>query len=200
MMYNHNLIEKNIAKFWKENDTYHFDPHAKGTKCYVLDMFPYPSGQGLHVGHPKGYTATDIYSRYKRFNGFNVLHPIGWDAFGLPAEQYAIQTGNHPAEFTNKNIGVFRNQLQSLGFSFDYNKEVNTTDPAYYKWTQWIFSKLFEKGLAEIKDVDVNWCEELGTVLSNEEVLIENGKMVSERGSFPVVKKPMRQWVLKITK
>lgn len=199
-MYNHNLIEKNIAKFWKENDTYHFDPNVKGPKCYVLDMFPYPSGQGLHVGHPKGYTATDIYSRYKRFNGFNVLHPIGWDAFGLPAEQYAIQTGNHPAEFTNKNIDVFRNQLQSLGFSFDYKKEVNTTDPAYYKWTQWIFSKLFENGLAEIKDVDVNWCEELGTVLSNEEVLIENGKMVSERGSFPVVKKPMRQWVLKITK
>ncbi|XQP55169.1 MAG: leucine--tRNA ligase [Mycoplasmoidaceae bacterium] len=199
-MYNHNLIEKNIAKFWKDNDIYHFDPKAKGTKCYILDMFPYPSGQGLHVGHPKGYTATDIYSRYKRFNGFNVLHPIGWDAFGLPAEQYALQTGNHPADFTKKNIEVFRTQLQSLGFSFDYNKEVNTTDPAYYKWTQWIFSKLFEKGLAEIKDVDVNWCEELGTVLSNEEVLIENGKMVSERGSYPVVKKPMRQWVLKITK
>lgn len=199
-MYNHNLIEKNIAKFWQENDIYHFDPKANGTKCYILDMFPYPSGQGLHVGHPKGYTATDIYSRYKRFNGLNVLHPIGWDAFGLPAEQYALQTGNHPATFTEKNINVFRGQLQSLGFSFDYAREVNTTDPNYYKWTQWIFSKLFENGLAEIKDVDVNWCQELGTVLSNEEVLIENGKMVSERGSFPVVKKPMRQWVLKITK
>ncbi len=199
-MYNHNLIEKNIAKFWEENDTYHFDPNAKGEKCYVLDMFPYPSGQGLHVGHPKGYTATDIYSRYKRFNGFNVLHPIGWDAFGLPAEQYALQTGNHPAQFTKKNIDIFKTQLKSLGFSFDYKKEVNTTDPNYYQWTQWIFSKLFEKGLAEIKDIDVNWCEGLGTVLSNEEVIIENGKMVSERGSFPVVKKPMRQWVLKITK
>lgn len=199
-MYNHNLIEKNIAKFWEENDTYHFNPQDPKPKCYVLDMFPYPSGQGLHVGHPKGYTATDIYSRYKRFNGFNVLHPIGWDAFGLPAEQYALQTGNHPAEFTKKNIEVFRKQLKSLGFSFDYKKEVNTTDPNYYQWTQWIFSKLFEKGLAEIKDVDVNWCEELGTVLSNEEVLVENGKMVSERGSYPVVKKPMKQWVLKITK
>ena len=199
-MYNHNKIEKDIAKFWAENDVYHFDANIDKPKCYVLDMFPYPSGQGLHVGHPKGYTATDIYSRYKRFCGFNVLHPIGWDAFGLPAEQYAIQTGNHPAGFTLKNIGVFRNQLQSLGFSFDYKKEVNTTDPNYYRWTQWIFSKLFEKGLAEIKDVDVNWCENLKTVLSNEEVLIENGKMVSERGSHPVVKKPMRQWVLKITK
>ncbi len=199
-MYNHNLIEKTIREFWKQNDVYHFDPKIKKPKCYVLDMFPYPSGQGLHVGHPKGYTATDIYSRFKVYNGFNVLHPIGWDAFGLPAEQYAIQTGNHPANFTAKNIEVFRTQLQSLGFSFDYKKEVNTTDPAYYKWTQWIFSKLFEKGLAEIKDVDVNWCEELGTVLSNEEVIVENGKMVSERGSYPVVKKPMRQWVLKITK
>lgn len=200
IMYNHNLIEKQIKEYWDKNDTYHFDVTSKKPKCYILDMFPYPSGQGLHVGHPKGYTATDIYARYKRFCGFNVLHPIGWDAFGLPAEQYALQTGNHPAEFTDKNIKIFRDQLKSLGFSFDYKKEVNTTDPAYYKWTQWIFSKLFEKGLAEIKDVDVNWCEKLGTVLSNEEVLIENGKMVSERGSYPVVKKPMRQWVLKITK
>lgn len=199
-MYNHNLIEKNIKDFWEKDNTYHFNPNLDKPKCYILDMFPYPSGQGLHVGHPKGYTATDIYARYKRFCGFNVLHPIGWDAFGLPAEQYAIQTGNHPAEFTNKNISVFRKQLKSLGFSFDYNKEVNTTDPNYYQWTQWIFSKLFEKGLAEIKDIDVNWCEQLKTVLSNEEVLIENGKMVSERGSYPVVKKPMRQWVLKITK
>ncbi len=199
-MYNHNLIEKNIKDFWEKDNTYHFNPNLDKPKCYILDMFPYPSGQGLHVGHPKGYTATDIYARYKRFCGFNVLHPIGWDAFGLPAEQYAIQTGNHPAEFTNKNINVFRKQLKSLGFSFDYNKEVNTTDPNYYQWTQWIFSKLFEKGLAEIKDIDVNWCEQLKTVLSNEEVLIENGKMVSERGSYPVVKKPMRQWVLKITK
>jgi len=199
-MYNHKLIEKQIREYWDQNDTYHFDAYENKPKAYILDMFPYPSGQGLHVGHPKGYTATDIYSRYKRFKGFNVLHPIGWDAFGLPAEQYAIKTGNHPAGFTLKNINVFRNQLKSLGFSFDYSKEVNTTDPAYYLWTQWIFSKLFEQGLAEIQDIDVNWCEELKTVLSNEEVLIENGKMVSERGSYPVVKKPMRQWVLKITK
>jgi len=199
-MYNHNKLEKDIRTYWDRNDVYHFDPKGNKPKQYILDMFPYPSGQGLHVGHPKGYTATDIYSRYKRFCGFNVLHPIGWDAFGLPAEQYAIQTGNHPGDFTQKNIGVFRDQLKSLGFSFDYKKEVDTTDPAYYRWTQWIFTKLFDKGLAEIKDVDVNWCENLKTVLSNEEVLIVDGKMVSERGSHPVVKKPMRQWVLKITK
>ncbi len=198
-MYNHNLIEKKWQKYWMENNTFKtFNNSDK--KFYALDMFPYPSGQGLHVGHPKGYTATDVVSRFKVHQGFNVLHPIGWDAFGLPAEQYALQTGNHPREFTNKNIDHFREQLQSLGFCFDYSKEVNTTDPKYYKWTQWIFSKLFENNLAEIQDIDVNWCEGLGTVLSNEEVLIVDGKMVSERGSFPVVKRPMRQWVLKITK
>ena len=199
-MYNHNLIEKKWQNYWLKHKTYKFvDDHSK-PKAYILDMFPYPSGQGLHVGHPKGYTATDIVSRFKHFNGYSVLHPIGWDAFGLPAEQYAINTNNHPAKFTQQNINLFRKQLQMIGFSYDYDKEVDTTDPKYYKWTQWIFSKLFEHGLAEIKDVDVNWCEKLGTVLSNEEVLNKDGKMVSERGEFPVVKKPMRQWVLKITK
>ena len=199
-MYNHNLIEKKWQKYWEENQTYKFKEDRSKPKAYILDMFPYPSGQGLHVGHPKGYTATDVVSRYKHFNGYSVLHPIGWDAFGLPAEQYAINTNKHPASFTKQNIDHFREQLKMLGFSYDYNKEVDTTDPKYYKWTQWIFTKLFEHGLAEIRDVDVNWCEKLGTVLSNEEVLNRDGKMVSERGEFPVIKKPMRQWVLKITK
>ena len=199
-MYNHNLIEKKWQKFWDEKQTYQFKEDRTKPKVYILDMFPYPSGQGLHVGHPKGYTATDVAARYKHFKGYSVLHPIGWDAFGLPAEQYAINTNNHPATFTKQNIDHFREQLKMLGFSYDYNKEVDTTDPKYYKWTQWIFTKLFEHGLAEIRDIDVNWCEKLGTVLSNEEVLNRDGKMVSERGEFPVVKKPMRQWVLKITK
>ena len=199
-MYNHNLIEKKWQKYWLDNKTYKFVNNVRLPKAYILDMFPYPSGQGLHVGHPRGYTATDIYSRYKRFNGFNVLHPIGWDAFGLPAEQFAIKSNKNPRGFTEENIKHFRQQLQSLGFSYDYDKEVDTTDPKYYKWTQWIFSKLFEKGLAEIKDVDVNWCEQLGTVLANEEVVNVDGRMVSERGNYPVVRKPMRQWVLKITK
>ena len=199
-MYNHNLIEKKWQKYWLDNKTYKFVDDRSKPKAYILDMFPYPSGQGLHVGHPKGYTATDVVSRFKHLNGYSVLHPIGWDAFGLPAEQYAINTNNHPAKFTHDNINHFRQQLQMIGFSYDYDKEVDTTDPKYYKWTQWIFSKLFKNGLAEIRDVDVNWCEKLGTVLSNEEVLNKDGKMVSERGEFPVVKKPMRQWVLKITK
>ena len=199
-MYNHNLIEKKWQKYWDEKQTYQFKEDHTKPKAYILDMFPYPSGQGLHVGHPKGYTATDVAARYKHFKGYSVLHPIGWDAFGLPAEQYAINTNNHPATFTKQNIDHFREQLKMLGFSYDYNKEVDTTDPKYYKWTQWIFTKLFEHGLAEIRDIDVNWCEKLGTVLSNEEVLNRDGKMVSERGEFPVVKKPMRQWVLKITK
>lgn len=199
-MYNHNLIEKKWQKYWSEHKTYKFVDDDSKPKAYILDMFPYPSGQGLHVGHPKGYTATDVVSRFKHFNGYSVLHPIGWDAFGLPAEQYAINTNNHPAKFTQENIKHFRKQLQMIGFSYDYDKEVDTTDPKYYKWTQWIFSKLFENGLAEIRDVDVNWCEKLGTVLSNEEVLNKDGKMVSERGEFPVVRRPMRQWVLKITK
>ncbi|WPL38067.1 leucine--tRNA ligase [Malacoplasma iowae] len=200
-MYNHSLIEKKWSKYWKENKTFKFHDDIKNDKkFYVLDMFPYPSGSGLHVGHGKGYTFTDVIARYKRFQGFNVLHPIGWDAFGLPAEQYALDTGNHPESFTMKNIDNFRNQLQMFGFSYDYDKEVNTIDPKYYQWTQWIFIQLYKKGLAEIKDVDVNWCEALGTVLANEEVLTdENGNKVSERRKHPVVKKPMKQWVLKIT-
>lgn len=198
-MYNHNLIEKKWQKYWKENNTYKFTDNKK-KKFYVLDMFPYPSGKGLHVGHPKGYSATDVISRYKRLQGFDVLHPIGWDAFGLPAEQYAIDTCHHPADFTIENINKFREQLQAIGFDYDYTKEVNTTDPQYYQWTQWIFSQLFKHNLAEIQDVNVNWCENLKTTLSNEEVLIDkNGNQVSERGSHPVIQKPMKQWVLKIT-
>lgn len=158
-------------------------------------MFPYPSGAGLHVGHPEGYTATDILSRMKRMQGYEVLHPMGWDAFGLPAEQYAIDTGNDPKEFTEKNIQTFKRQIKSLGFSYDWDREINTTDPSYYKWTQWIFKKLYEKGLAYMDEVPVNWCPELGTVLANEEVI--DGK--SERGGHPVIRKPMRQWILRIT-
>src|SRR5690625_2570275 len=158
-------------------------------------MFPYPSGSGLHVGHPEGYTATDIVSRMKRMQGYEVMHPMGWDAFGLPAEQYALDTGNSPAEFTKKNIETFKRQIQELGFSYDWDREINTTDPNYYKWTQWIFLKLYEKGLAYIDEVPVNWCPALGTVLANEEVI--DGK--SERGGHPVIRKPMIQWMLKIT-
>lgn len=199
--YNHLKVERKWQKWWLDNHTYRFVNEPNKPKYYVLDMFPYPSGKGLHVGHPKGYTATDIVSRYKRLKGFNVLHPIGWDAFGLPAEQYALETGNHPATFTQNNIQNFRNQLQTLGFDFDYDKEVDTTDPKYFKWTQWTFEQLYKHGLAELKEIEVNWCEGLGTVLANEEVLIDkNGNRVSERGSFPVIRKPMKQWVLKITK
>ncbi|MGL5522203.1 MAG: class I tRNA ligase family protein [Metamycoplasmataceae bacterium] len=199
-MYNHKEIEKKWQKYWFKNKVFKTGSDNSKENFYVLDMFPYPSGSGLHVGHPEGYTATDIIARYKRLNNFNVLHPIGWDAFGLPAEQYALQTGNKPQSFTNKNIEIFRQQLQSLGFSYDYDKEINTTDPKYYKWTQWIFAQMYKHNLAEIREIDVNWCEGLGTVLANEEVLVdENGNNVSERGSFPVVKKSMKQWVLKIT-
>lgn len=158
-------------------------------------MFPYPSGAGLHVGHPEGYTATDIISRYKRMQGYNVLHPMGWDAFGLPAEQYALDTGNDPREFTKQNIETFKRQIKELGFSYDWDREVNTTDPEYYKWTQWIFIQLYNKGLAYVDEVAVNWCPALGTVLSNEEVI--DG--VSERGGHPVYRRPMKQWVLRIT-
>ncbi len=194
--YNPASIEPKWQKFWSENKTFKTDDTDKSKpKYYVLDMFPYPSGAGLHVGHPEGYTATDIIARYKRMNGFNVLHPMGWDAFGLPAEQYAVKTGTHPKITTERNIEGFRRQLQALGFSYDWDREVNTTDPAYFKWTQWIFLKLYEKGLAYQADVPVNWCPELGTVLANEEVI--DGK--SEVGGFPVVRKPMRQWMLKIT-
>ena len=189
-------IEPKWQEYWLKNKTFRTDDEDRERpKYYVLDMFPYPSSSGLHVGHPEGYTATDILARYKRMNGFNVLHPIGWDAFGLPAEQYAIKTGTHPRETTNRNIDGFRRQLQSLGFSYDWDREVNTTDPAYYRWTQWIFLKLYEQGLAYQASVPVNWCPALGTVLANEEVI--DGK--SEVGGFPVERKPMRQWMLKIT-
>ena len=197
--YNHQEIEKKIQNRWAEENIFKTTYNSEKPKFYALDMFPYPSGAGLHVGHPEGYTATDIVSRYKRMNGFNVMHPMGWDAFGLPAEQYAIQTGNDPRDFTKKNIGIFKNQLQMLGLSYDWDREIATCDEDYYHWTQWIFIQLYNKGLAEIKNIEVNWCEKLGTVLANEEVLNVDGKMVSERGEHPVVKKPMKQWVLKIT-
>jgi len=200
MSYNHQVIEKKWQQYWNKHQTFKTDlDNFSKPKMYLLDMFPYPSGAGLHVGHPKGYCATDIMARYKMMNGYQVLHPIGWDAFGLPAEQYALNTGNNPETFTIKNINSFRKQLQRIGLSFDYDKEINTTDPQYYKWTQWIFIKLYEKGLAQLQDIEVNFCEDLGTVLANEEIINIDGKMVSERGNFPVIKKPMRQWVLKIT-
>ncbi len=197
MTYNHIEIEKKWQEYWEKNKTFFTDVwDFSKPKYYALDMFPYPSGQGLHVGHPEGYTATDILSRMKRMQGYNVLHPMGWDAFGLPAEQYAIKTGNHPAIFTRKNIETFKRQLKMLGFSFDWDKELATCDTSYYKWTQWIFSLLYKDGLAKLVEMPVNWCEELGCVLSNDEVI--NGK--SERGGFPVVRKNMKQWVLDIPK
>lgn len=195
MNYNHKEIEKKWQKYWAKKNEFNTHDQPDKPNFYALDMFPYPSGQGLHVGHPEGYTATDILSRFKRSQGFNVLHPMGWDAFGLPAEQYALDTGNDPAEFTKKNIETFRRQINSLGFSYDWNREINTTDPEYYKWTQWIFTKLYEKGLAYEAEVPVNWVPELGTVIANEEVI--DGK--SERGGYDVIRKPMRQWMLKIT-
>ncbi|KQO18824.1 leucine--tRNA ligase [Paenibacillus sp. Leaf72] len=193
--YNPLIVEPKWQKYWDENKTFATKEEAGKPKFYALDMFPYPSGSGLHVGHPEGYTATDIVSRYKRLRGFNVLHPMGWDAFGLPAEQHALDTGQHPREITFKNIDNFRRQIKSLGFSYDWDREFSTTDPDYYKWTQWIFIQLYNKGLAYVAEVPVNWCEALGTVLANEEVI--DG--LSERGNHPVVRKPMRQWVLKIT-
>nr|WP_315294489.1 leucine--tRNA ligase [Mammaliicoccus lentus] len=195
MNYNHQQIEKKWQNYWGNNKTFKTNDNLGQKKFYALDMFPYPSGAGLHVGHPEGYTATDIISRYKRMQGYNVLHPMGWDAFGLPAEQYAIDTGNDPKAFTAQNIATFKRQIQELGFSYDWDREINTTDPEYYKWTQWIFIQLYNKGLAYVDEVAVNWCPALGTVLSNEEIV--DG--VSERGGHPVVRKPMRQWVLKIT-
>ncbi|EGQ3436702.1 leucine--tRNA ligase [Staphylococcus pseudintermedius] len=195
MSYNHQEVEKKWQTYWLENKTFKTEDNIGQKKFYALDMFPYPSGAGLHVGHPEGYTATDILSRYKRMQGYNVLHPMGWDAFGLPAEQYALDTGNDPAEFTKRNIQTFKRQIQELGFSYDWDREVSTTDPEFYKWTQWIFIQLYKKGLAYIDEIPVNWCEALGTVLSNEEVV--DG--VSERGGYPVVRRPMKQWVLKIT-
>ncbi|WP_119317791.1 leucine--tRNA ligase [Companilactobacillus formosensis] len=194
-MYNHNTVEKKWQKYWKEHDTFRTTEDPNKKNFYALDMFPYPSGQGLHVGHPEGYTATDIIARMKRAQGYNVLHPMGFDAFGLPAEQYAINTGHNPADFTEKNIQNFKRQINSLGFSYDWNREVQTTDPKFYKWTQWIFEQMYKKGLAYESETLVNWSPDLGTVVANEEII--DGK--TERGGFPVVRKPMRQWMLKIT-
>ena len=193
--YNFSAIEKKWQKYWLENKTFKTPSVSDKPKFYCLDMFPYPSGAGLHVGHPEGYTATDILCRYKRMKGFNVLHPMGWDAFGLPAEQYAVETGTHPSVTTKKNVDRFREQIRALGFSYDWDREINTTDPKYYKWTQWIFEQLYKKGLAYVAEVPVNWCPALGTVLANEEVI--DGR--SERGNHPVIRKPMRQWMLRIT-
>lgn len=193
--YDHRAIEQKWQKIWQTAKTYKAQIDPKKPKYYILDMFPYPSGAGLHVGHVTGYTGTDILARYKRQCGFNVLHPMGWDSFGLPAEQYAIRTGTHPSITTKKNIDTYRNQLQSLGFSYDWDREVATSDPSYYKWTQWIFTKLYEKGLAYEAEVSVNFCPALGTVVANEEV--ENGKYIE--GGYPVIRKPLRQWILKIT-
>ena len=196
-MYNFREIEPKWQKYWDEHETFKTDVwDFSKPKYYALDMFPYLSGQGLHVGHPEGYTATDIISRMKRMQGYNVLHPMGWDAFGLPAEQYAIKTGNHPEGFTKENIATFKRQLKMLGLSFDWSKEISTCDPSFYKWTQWIFKQLYLDGLVKLVDMPVNWCEELGTVLSNDEVI--DGK--SERGGFPVVRKNMKQWVMDIPK
>ncbi|HIN26090.1 MAG TPA: leucine--tRNA ligase, partial [Candidatus Marinimicrobia bacterium] len=193
--YDHLAIEPKWQQYWDENKTFKVELDLKKPKYYILDMFPYPSGDGLHVGHPLGYTATDILARYKRMQGFNVLHPMGWDAFGLPAEQYAVETGTHPTDTTKKNVKRFKSQIKSLGFSYDWDREINTTDPKYYKWTQWIFLQLYKRGLAYQGEVPVNWCPELGTVLANEEVI--DGK--SERGGHPVIRKPMLQWVFRIT-
>jgi len=197
MDYDFNKIEKKWQEYWLKNETFKTDVwDFSKPKYYVLDMFPYPSGQGLHVGHPEGYTATDIVARMKKMQGYNVLHPMGFDSFGLPAEQYAIQTGNHPDGFTLDNIAVFTKQLNMLGFSYDWSKEISTSDPKYYKWTQWIFKQLFNDGLAKYVDMPVNWCEELGTVLSNDEII--DGK--SERGGYTVVRKNLKQWVIDIPK
>jgi leucyl-tRNA synthetase len=193
--YDPRVIEPKWQAYWEKNKTFKTSDDFTKPKYYVLDMFPYPSGSGLHVGHPEGYTATDIVARYKRMRGYNVLHPMGWDAFGLPAEQHALNTGEHPRGFTDQNIANFRRQIKSLGFSYDWDREISTTDPDYYKWTQWIFLQLYKRGLAYMAEVPVNWCPALGTVLANEEVI--NG--VSERGGHPVIRVPMRQWMLKIT-
>lgn len=195
MPFDHRTIESKWQQYWEEHDTFKTDVYDfSKPKYYVLDMFPYPSGQGLHVGHPEGYTATDIIARFKRMQGHNVLHPMGWDAFGLPAEQYAIKTGNHPDGFTQANIATFKRQLKMLGFSYDWSKEISTADPKFYKWTQWVFEQLYKDGLAKNEDRPVNWCEELGTVLANDEII--DGK--SERGGYPVVRKNMKQWVMDI--
>ncbi len=195
MDYNFENIEKKWQKYWDENKTFKVSIDTQKPKYYVLDMFPFPSGNGLHVGHPEGYTATDIVSRYKRMKGFNVLHPMGWDSFGLPAENYAIKTGTHPEVTTKKNIENFTRQLKFLGFSFDWDREIATSNVDYYRWTQWIFVKLYNQGLAYEDEIEVNWCPALKTVLANEEIV--DGK--SEVGGHPVEKKKMKQWMLKIT-
>src|SRR5699024_6970101 len=195
MSYNHQAIESKWQKYWLENKTVKTDTFSEKEKFYALDMFPYPSGSGLHVGHPEGYTATDIISRMKRMQGYEVLHPMGWDAFGLPAEQYALDTGNSPAKFTKKNIATFKRQIQEFGFSYDWGREIIATDARYYKWTKWIFTKLNEEGFDYSDEVAVHWSPELVTVLANEEVI--DGK--SERGGHPVIRKPMKQWMLRIT-
>tara|TARA_Y100000768_G_scaffold336860_1_gene278723 strand:+ start:6289 stop:7503 length:1215 start_codon:yes stop_codon:yes gene_type:complete len=195
MDYKFSDIEAKWQKYWDEHSTFKVTMDKDKPKYYVLDMFPYPSGAGLHVGHPEGYTATDIMARYKRMKGFNVLHPMGWDSFGLPAENYAIKTGTHPQATTEKNIATFKRQLKMLGFSFDWDREVATSSVDYYKWTQWLFVQMYNKGLAYESEMNVNWCPELKTVLANEEVV--NGK--SEVGGHPVIQKPMKQWMLKIT-
>lgn len=200
MHYQFKKIEKKWQKHWQDHKMFKTEEDGHKEKYYVLDMFPYPSAHGLHVGHIEGYTATDIMSRYKRMNGYNVLHPMGWDAFGLPAEQYALSTGKDPKDFTYKNIENFKKQMIRAGKGIDWSREFATSDPEYFKWTQWIFKKLYEHGLAELKDVEVNWCEGLGTVLANDEIELKDGLMVSERGGYPVVKKAMKQWVLRITK
>lgn len=195
MSFDHKKIETKWQQYWDKHQTFKTNGYDfSKPKYYALDMFPYPSGSGLHAGHPEGYTATDVICRMKRMQGFNVLHPMGFDAFGLPAEQYAIKTGNNPATFTEKNIETFKKQLRAFGFSYDWEREISTADPSFYHWTQWIFKRLFEDGLAKCVDMPVNWCEELGTVLSNDEVI--DGK--SERGGYPVVRKNMRQWVIDI--
>lgn len=193
--FDHLDIEKKWQNVWEENKTFKMEDDSTKEKFYALDMFPYPSASGLHVGNPEGYTATDILSRMKRMQGFNVLHPMGWDAFGLPAEQYALDTGNHPNVVTVENINTFRRQIKALGFSYDWDREVDTTDEKYYKWTQWIFLQLFKKGLAYVDEIPVNWCPALGTVLANEEVIDRK----SERGGHPVERRPMKQWMLRIT-
>ena len=194
--YNHKKIEKRWQKEWAKSGIYKTKDNIKNPKYYVLDMFPYPSGEGLHVGHPKGYIATDIYSRFKKMHGFNILHPMGWDAFGLPAENFAIKNKIHPKIAVEKNIKRFKEQLSILGFNYDWSREINTTDPAYYKWTQWIFLQLFKKGLAYESYEPINWCSSCQTGLANEDV--EDG--LCERCGTVVEKKPMRQWMLRITK
>ena len=199
MKYQFREIEKKWQKRWYDQKLFKTEDSNLKDKYYVMDMFPYPSAQGLHVGHIEGYTATDIISRFKRMKGYNVLHPMGWDAFGLPAEQYALQTGNDPRTFTYENIKNFKRQIIESGKGVDWDREFATSDSNIFKWTQWIFKKLYEHNLAVLKDVEVNWCEQLGTVLANDEILMVDGRMVSERGNYPVVKKAMRQWVLRIT-